>query len=270
MNEGIYRSPKWLRNVADFEINTGDDIKGEPSKRKQKKLDDESKRLRDIEKEKDEKIFDLLNPLVMKYIINNYKSCDISIESGNIRIKKNGISYDNIELKFDLLLKTAIVKPTFILNIKYGTKIFNYEISGLSYSDIKNYIINTIYPWYKISNNYNKSSKTYYSDDYDDYEYDDWDKYKQEKYTKTDGAESSEIKSKRNIYNKLIATLDSFNKEYDKIKAWKKVNPGKVHNDEEVTLNQIKTVKDKISKIKTKYKFEGYQCTHFKNFYDML
>lgn len=27
INEGIYRSPKWLRNVIDFEINTGQDIK---------------------------------------------------------------------------------------------------------------------------------------------------------------------------------------------------------------------------------------------------
>lgn len=33
MNEAIYRSPKWLRNVVDFEINTGKDIKGEPSKK---------------------------------------------------------------------------------------------------------------------------------------------------------------------------------------------------------------------------------------------
>lgn len=33
MNEAVYRSPKWLRNFVDFEVNTGDDIKGEPSKK---------------------------------------------------------------------------------------------------------------------------------------------------------------------------------------------------------------------------------------------
>lgn len=32
-NEAIYRSPKWLRNIIDYEVNTGDDIKGQPSKR---------------------------------------------------------------------------------------------------------------------------------------------------------------------------------------------------------------------------------------------
>jgi hypothetical protein len=39
MNEGVLRSPKWLRNFIDFEINTGDDIKGEPSKRAKRKED---------------------------------------------------------------------------------------------------------------------------------------------------------------------------------------------------------------------------------------
>jgi hypothetical protein len=33
MNESVYRSPKWLRNFIDFEINTGEDIKGKPSKK---------------------------------------------------------------------------------------------------------------------------------------------------------------------------------------------------------------------------------------------
>lgn len=41
INEGIFRSPKWLRNFIDFEINTGNDIKGEPSKRS---VDREKKR----------------------------------------------------------------------------------------------------------------------------------------------------------------------------------------------------------------------------------
>jgi len=46
LNEAKFRSPEWLRNFVDFEVNTGDDIKGEPSKRKAAKL----------EKEKQEKL----------------------------------------------------------------------------------------------------------------------------------------------------------------------------------------------------------------------
>jgi type IV secretory pathway VirB10-like protein len=52
MNEGVLRSPKWLRNIADFEINTGEDIKGEPSLRRQKKLDAEKKRKEEEAREK--------------------------------------------------------------------------------------------------------------------------------------------------------------------------------------------------------------------------
>lgn len=46
LNESIYRSPKIFRNFIDFEINTGSDVKGEPSK----------KQLKRIEKEKQEKL----------------------------------------------------------------------------------------------------------------------------------------------------------------------------------------------------------------------
>jgi hypothetical protein len=41
LNEAKYRSPEWLRNFVDFEVNTGDDISGEPSKRKAAKLEKE-------------------------------------------------------------------------------------------------------------------------------------------------------------------------------------------------------------------------------------
>lgn len=37
MNESIFRSPKWLRNFIDFEVNTGGDIKGEPSESQKRK-----------------------------------------------------------------------------------------------------------------------------------------------------------------------------------------------------------------------------------------
>ena len=33
LNEGVYRSPKWLRKFMDFEVSTGDDIKGKKSKK---------------------------------------------------------------------------------------------------------------------------------------------------------------------------------------------------------------------------------------------
>ena len=41
LNEAKFRSPEWLRNFVDFEVNTGDDISGAPSKRKAAKLEKE-------------------------------------------------------------------------------------------------------------------------------------------------------------------------------------------------------------------------------------
>ena len=41
LNEAKFRSPQWLRNFVDFEVNTGDDISGEPSKRKTAKIEKE-------------------------------------------------------------------------------------------------------------------------------------------------------------------------------------------------------------------------------------
>lgn len=43
INEGVYRSPKWLRNIFDFEVSTGEDIKGKPSKRRLAKQEKERK-----------------------------------------------------------------------------------------------------------------------------------------------------------------------------------------------------------------------------------
>lgn len=53
MNESIIRSPKWLRNVVDFEINTGEDIKGKPSKKMQKQIDEEIARKKQEREQQD-------------------------------------------------------------------------------------------------------------------------------------------------------------------------------------------------------------------------
>lgn len=53
LNEGVYRSPKWLRKSLDYEVHTGEDIKGNVSKRevRNKALAEEKAR---ISKEKAE------------------------------------------------------------------------------------------------------------------------------------------------------------------------------------------------------------------------
>jgi hypothetical protein len=54
LNEAKYRSPEWLRNFVDFEVNTGEDIKGEPSKRKAAKLEKEKQA--ELKRQAEEKV----------------------------------------------------------------------------------------------------------------------------------------------------------------------------------------------------------------------
>ena len=53
LNEAKFRSPQWLRNFVDFEVNTGDDISGEPSKRKTAKIEKEKQAKLKAEAEKE-------------------------------------------------------------------------------------------------------------------------------------------------------------------------------------------------------------------------
>lgn len=84
INEGVFRSPKWLRNFLDFEVNTGDDIKGEPSKRsiarEEKRQKEELLKNWDIawEKAKDTEIFNrFLNFKLKKSPYNIFWSSDL-------------------------------------------------------------------------------------------------------------------------------------------------------------------------------------------------
>ena len=118
MNEAVYRSPKWLRNFVDYEINTGEDIKGQPSKKRQKQIDAENarkeaerikaareeaerKRQEKIEEEKrkqkaKEERFDTLFRTCIVYIQANYRECEISIpEDNHVKIKSKKLLFDN-------------------------------------------------------------------------------------------------------------------------------------------------------------------------------
>jgi hypothetical protein len=67
LSEAVYRSPKWLQRFADFELRTGEDIKGEPSEKQkerirkqqeQEKVEREERERQDmIEKEERERRF---------------------------------------------------------------------------------------------------------------------------------------------------------------------------------------------------------------------
>jgi len=90
-NEAIYRSPKWLRNFVDYEINTGKDIKGEPSLKRQKeiKLEQWDKRWKEVDKE--------------DFVTFFYKTYQVDISSSGMfnAVKKQFRGDDNLWKMFD-------------------------------------------------------------------------------------------------------------------------------------------------------------------------
>jgi len=263
MNESILRSPKWLRNIADFEINTGDDIKGKPSKKMQKKIDAENLRKEEEDKARkkeqdriaDElkgKEFDTLLLVTIKYIVDHYKTCKISVPTVNfLTIEDNQLKWENESFDFKVTLDNTITNPKFRVYLKHGKKEYDYTISGPAYSSFKSFLLNSVYVWFD-RNRDNKYNKSYADDYYDDY----YDK-------KSSKPESEEIKNKRRRYNLLKDALDGYERQMKTLVAWKLKN-GYSHPDEKECQNQIDNVKDKIKKMKDTFKFES--LNHLENF----
>ena len=188
INEGIYRSPKWLRNFLDYEISTGEDIKGEPSIKMKKKIEEEkikADKIREEERIKANKIreeerikeeernkenFKTFLNYVISYIELNYKNCKITIpEYNKITIEKDNLSlrsYNKYEFAFNLTLDNNYKLPKFYVKINLfdpetysNIFYFNYEINGIIYISFKNFILNTIYPWYKYVGQNTKKEK---------------------------------------------------------------------------------------------------------------
>ena len=260
MNESIIRSPKWLRNFVDFEINTGSDIKGEPSKKQKEKMEEE--RLRKEEKEKqqklkeeEEELFKTLFEVVESYIFNSYKDCNISIPRDNrIIIEKHDLLYNNsINFEFKVTLLNEYTIPKFDIEIIYGKKTLNYTVQGLVYITLKNYIINTVYPYYKLYGNKKQSNKYKSNQQYKTNNY----------YKESQPKESEEKSNKRRRFNLLKDTLSGYERELNRLKE-----EGAKQSEIEIVKNQIENVKDKINKINKEFQFESvYYLKHLKNIF---
>jgi hypothetical protein len=195
MNESVLRSPKWLRNIVDFEINTSDDIKGEQKLDSKRKQEEEASRIRTEEQKKindkrKEKKFDELFRNVEAYIVRSYKNCDTSIIIDVITVEKKSLNLSGIDFEFKVALKYNINIPTFNVNILHGKERYNYVVSGLLYANLKNFFVSTIFEWYKYTQN-SKQSKNYGSRSQ---------KTTSNSYSQSKPTESDEIRDKRRKY----------------------------------------------------------------------
>lgn len=283
MNEAVYRSPKWLRNFVDYEINTGEDIKGQPSKKRQKQIDAENARKEaerikaekeETERKRQEKIkeeekkkkeredrFDVLFRTCIVYIQANYRDCEISVPKDNyLKIKSKKLLFDNrIDFNFEITLLNEYKMPKFDVHLNFNNEDYDYTVSGLNYADFKNFIINTIYPYWQLHGQKQQSKqKTNYSSDYG------YSNTSQKEKSKKP-EESDDVKNKRRRYQLLKDTLIGYQRQLKKIEDWERVNTGQKHPDnKDQVLNQIKVVQDKINLMKSMYQFESHTYSNIK------
>lgn len=285
MNEAVYRSPKWLRNFVDYEINTGEDIKGKPSKRRQKQIDfeesekrriaeeerlqreyqkrqEEKQRQERIEKEKKDQFESLFGTIII-YIQANYKDCKITVpENNKLIIKSKSLKFNNkFDLDFEVTLLNEYRLPKFDVHIVFNNEYYDYTVSGLNYVDFKNFILNTIYPYWQYYGKKEQKSKQNSKQQKTDYG------YSSSKQKAKEPEESEDVKNKRRRYKLLKDTLDGYQRQLKKIEDWERANPGKKHPDNrEIVLNQIKVVQDKINLMKSAYQFESHTYSNIKSY----
>lgn len=267
VNEAIYRSPKWLRNVLDYEISTGKDIKGQPSLKMKEKLarekaerenaeqrmkyerwkkeQEDNERKRERDKKKREADFNVYFDYVENYIISHYKECTISIPADDeMVIEKKYLKVSGYDFEFKITLYSKYRIPTFNIYIRHSHDEYSYRASGFDYTKLKIFMVNIVYEWYK-SSGYKKQG---YNGNYDSgrSQYKDPPRRKPDQPNKN---ESDPVKNRQRRLNLLRQTLEGYERTL-------KNTPNGPDRDQ--LMNEIEVIKGRI-KVMENPKNESYK-----------
>lgn len=271
MNESFFKTPKWL---ADKKAEKERKRQEEERKRQYEERYEKNRRLEEERKaeekrryDKEQEIFNKLFNVIIQYIFANYKKCEVSVPKPNILVIKDNSMLNTHDLKWKITLNNTINIPTFDVYIYHAGSEYKYDVAGLVYTYLKNFMLDTVYEWYRIDSLYNKQKyQKQHTDDYGGYDYSsDYGNTKTKSKSK-ESEETEEVKNKRRRYQLLKDTLDGYNRQLSKIKDWERKNPGKTNDEKQIVLNQIANVKDKINLMNQKFKFESiYYLKHLKS-----
>jgi hypothetical protein len=290
INEAVLRSPKWMRNFLDFEINTGKDIKGEPSEKEKRRLEEERRESekrkeeerRESEKRKEEEfkkeamnIFDSIK----SYIVDYYYKCDVTVNGDDFIISKDELQYKNKNIEFRLNLHYREPLPKFTIDCTYDNRNISFVVSGYIHLSFKTYIINTVYNYHKDKYKSSSSSRSSYSSSSSSSSSrssssssrssysssSDFNTYFRNKYGINPDLfinKSGENDNKKRRYNLLKNTLIGYERE-----LFNAENGQKTSNDITTIKNEINNINKKIKDMKTNYKFEKLNnLKHIKRF----
>lgn len=252
VNESIYRIPKWLRNLVDYEVATGKDIKGEPSLKMKAKREEKIRR----EKDEEDRIFTELFSIVKNYIQKNYKDCNISIPDNQIIIiEKDKLEFKGTSFKFRVIFDNNNTHPDFKVYIKNGEKAYGHSVRGTNHMNFKIFVLNVIYPWYISSKNqqYEPKYKSRGSSSWDPNGGSSSGRSSSEGSRASQNPpknESDPVKNRERRLNLLRVTLAGYEREFNSMP--------KNHPDRQQKQNEIDVIKGRI-KVMEQLKNESYK-----------
>ena len=256
-NVGVYRSPKWLRNIVDFEVNTGRDIKGEPSKREKERLEKEkSRKEKEAAEAKAKKVMDEAYARARKA----REDAERKEEQEQERISKDlDDLYDNILEDFkSARYHDKMSTPTnsrgdvyVIYNFENGYRV-KMEGDRLEYGNVT-YTLGAVsrVRFVRLFNAITEAEKTYRPGGSKT-----WGSSNSNTGSGSKNTGSSSYKSepkssdpKRNLYDSLVSTIKQRESQLAKM--------SKTDPDRKALENELNVAKTKRDSMKIKYKFES-------------
>lgn len=277
LNEAKYRSPKWLRNFVDYEINTGEDIKGEPSKKRAAELEKEKqaelkrqaaerqkyreqqeqirreqqaredvRRKKEQQDQIEQELTSLYQSIITDFIDNRYSDKIITPQ-------RNGETafYYKFENGKSMRMYKSPTDNRYCLEWESTTYTLGLLWSG-KFIDLANEMIKKGKPrpqrsGYDRSNSYGGSSQSSSSSG-----------YKQSSSSQQRKTDNTAGHPKGNLYNTLKQTIRQREEQLSKMS---KQDPSRVALENELT-----NAKTKVADMKTKYQFENLKS--FEDFID--
>jgi hypothetical protein len=241
LNEAKYRSPKWLRNFIDYEVNTGEDIKGEPSKKRAEKL--EKKRIAELEiqrelrqREKDKAEF-IRRDQQAREDIRKRRERQEQIEREINTLYLSMISdFTNARYSDKIRTPTVNGETAFHYTFENG-KIIKIQGNSIHWNNIV-YTIGTITKtkFIKLANEMIRKKTTRPSNQSNT-------NTNRTNYTKTD------VHPRGNLYNTLKLTIKQREEQLSKLS---KNDPSRTALE-----NELENAKNKVKEMKIKYQFEN-------------
>lgn len=238
--EAKYRSPKWLRNFIDYEVNTGEDIKGEPSKKRiaelEKEKEIELKRQADLKEKASRDAYNIRREKERQEQINRERKKQEEIDR-DINTLYYSIISDFTKARYSDKIKTPRIGGIIEFHYTFEDgRTIKLRGKNIQFGDITYTLgVSTRSKFVSLANEMTRKATSRPTN--------------QSKYTSQSGSTKSNSHPKSNLYNTLKLTIKQREEQLSKLT---KNDPNRVSLE-----NELENAKNKVKEMKVKYHFEN-------------